>query len=99
MWRYVWAGLNEGSMVISIAAIPVLPKTERPDLILGAATAGLSAAFTWFWPLDVESDAEGVESTRCLGRPERHLELLRLRQHSAEDEAHRFAGLGTLATS
>ncbi len=88
-WRYVWTGLNEGSMVISIAAIPVLSEAERPDLIMGAATAGLSGAVSWFWPLDVESDAEGVESTWCLGPHERHIELLRLRQHSADDEASR----------
>jgi hypothetical protein len=88
-WRYIWTGLNGGAAIISVAAIPILPKSDRPDLVVGAATAALSGAFTWFWPLDVEEDAEQAELSRDWAPEARRVELLRLRRHSAEDEAER----------
>jgi hypothetical protein len=101
-WRYVWTTLNGGSMVLSLAAIPILPKSARPDLVLGAATSALSGAVTWFWPLDVEDDAQVAERTRCWSPNERGPELLRLRRHSAADEAERIRWpwhVGNLVTS
>lgn len=89
-WRYVWTGLNAGSALLSLAAIPILPKSDRPDLIIGAATSAVSGAFTWFWPLDVEADAEAAPRSRCWPRPARRADLLRLRLHSARDEAERI---------
>jgi len=88
-WRYVWSGLNVGSAVLSVAAIPLLPKSTRPDLIIGGATSALSGAFTWFWPLDVEAHAAAAEKTRCWPLARRTPELLRLRKLSARDEAER----------
>ena len=88
-WRYVWTGLNAGGTALSLAALPVLPKSDRPDLLIGAATSAVSAAVTWLWPLDVEADAEAALRTRCWPAPQRTAELLRLREHSARDEAER----------
>jgi hypothetical protein len=88
-WRYVWTGLDVGSAVLSAAALPLLPKSTRADLIIGGATSALSGAFTWFWPLDVEEHAEAAERTRCWPAALQTPELLRLRELSARDEAER----------
>jgi len=88
-WRYVWTGLNVGSAVLSAAALPLLPKSTRPDLIIGGATSALSGAFTWFWPLDVEAHAARAERIRCWPTALQTPELLRLREQSARDEAER----------
>jgi hypothetical protein len=101
-WRYTWTTLNGGSMVLSLAAIPILPRSTRPDLVLGAATSALSGAVTWFWPLDVEDDAQLAERAECWSPSERGPELVRLRRHSAEDEAERIRWpwhVGNLVTS
>ena len=42
-----------------------------------------------FWPLDVEEDAEQAKLTRYWAPESRRVALLRLRCHSAEDEAQR----------
>jgi hypothetical protein len=89
-WRYVWTGINAGSMALSLAGIPILPKSETPSLVVGAGTAVVSGLFTWFWPLDVEADAETTLHLGCLTPSERDSELLRLREHSARDEASRI---------
>jgi hypothetical protein len=89
-WRYVWTGINAGSMALSLAAIPILPKSETPSLVVGAGTSVVSGLFTWFWPLDVEEDAETALRLGCLAPAERDAELLRLRDHSARDEASRI---------
>jgi hypothetical protein len=89
-WRYAWTGINAGSTVLSLGGIPILPKSETPALAVGAATSVLSGLFTWFWPLDVEEDAESARHLGCLAAQDRDRELLRLRDHSARDEASRF---------
>lgn len=89
-WRYAWTGINAGSMVLSLAGIPILSKSERPALIVGAATSAVSGGFTWFWPLDVEKDAELAQRVGCQLSADRPLELARLRQHSGRDEAERL---------
>ena len=89
-WRYVWTGINAGSMALSLAGIPILPKSETPALAVSAATAAVSGAFTWFWPLDVEGDAEMSRHLGCRPVAEREHELQRLREHSARDEASRI---------
>jgi hypothetical protein len=50
----------------------------------------VSGAFTWFWPLDVERDAELAAHLGCLSPADRELELQRLREHSANDETARY---------
>ena len=89
-WRYVWTGINAGSMVLSLGGIPILPKSETPALAVGAATSAASGLFTWFWPLDVEEDSEIALHLACRPPAERDRELLRLRDHSARDEASRI---------
>jgi len=88
-WRYAWTGINAGSMVLSLGGIPILPKSETPALVVGAATSAVSGLFTWFWPLDVEDDAEAALRVGCLAPAERDSELVRLREHSARDEVSR----------
>lgn len=89
-WRYAWTGINAGSMALSLGGIPILPKSETPALAVGAATSAVSGLFTWFWPLDVEDDAETALHLGCRPPAERDSELLRLREHSARDEASRI---------
>lgn len=89
-WRYAWTGINAGSVALSLGGIPILPKSERPALVVGAATAAVSGLFTWFWPLDVEQDAEAAARLGCLAGVERATELTRLRDHSARDESARI---------
>ncbi len=88
-WRYAWVGINAGSAVLSLAAIPVLPKSERPTLLVGAATAVVSGTFTWFWPLDVEADAERASEIRLWPEAQRLPRLRQLREHAADDAAER----------
>ena len=88
-WRYVWTGINAGSMALSLGGIPILPKSETPALAVGAAASALSGLFTWFWPLDVEDDAEVARHLGCRSPAELDQELVRLRDHSARDEASR----------
>jgi hypothetical protein len=76
-------------MVLSLGGIPILPKSETPALAVGAATSAVSGLFTWFWPLDVEADAEAALRVGCFAPAKRDPELLRLREHSARDEASR----------
>jgi hypothetical protein len=89
-WRYAWTGINAGSMALSLGGIPILPKSDTPALAVGAATAALSGAFTWFWPLDVEEDAETALRLGCRPPAKLELELQRIREHSARDEASRI---------
>ena len=89
-WRYVWTGVNAGSTGIALGAMPILPKSNVPVLAVSAVTTAISGAVTWFWPLEVESDAE-IATQPMPSRPGLHAsELRRLREHSASDEAARI---------
>ncbi len=89
-WRYVWTGINAGSTVLALGAIPILPKSDTPELAVSAATTAVSGVITWFWPLDVEEDAEAAAHLGCRPLAERDHELQRLREHSARDEVNRI---------
>jgi hypothetical protein len=89
-WRYVWTGINGGLTVIPLAGIAVLPKSDRPSLIVGASTSFLAAGVTWFWPLNVESDAQKASAAACRAASNQDEQLNRLREHSRRDEQARI---------
>ena len=90
-WRFTWTGINGGLTVLALAAIPILPRSERPQLILSASVSALSTSFTWFWPLDVEADSEAAARLGDLPPPECEAKLRQLFENSAHDESSRRA--------
>jgi hypothetical protein len=86
----VWTGINGGLTVIPLVGIAVLPKSDRPALIVGASSSLLATGVTWFWPLDVESDAEEASAIGCAGINNQTEHLSRLREHSRRDEQVRI---------
>src|SRR4051812_23361598 len=63
--------LSNGALAAgSFAALLVLPRSQRPQLIIGGIAAALSTPLMWFLPLDVEDDAELAERLSSLPEPE-----------------------------
>jgi hypothetical protein len=90
-WRYVWSAINAGLTLLPVAGLMVLPKSEHGDLLVSAGVSAISTAFTWFWPLEVEDDAERAARLRPSTVGDCDTELSRLLLHSTKDEASRFA--------
>jgi hypothetical protein len=89
-WRLTWTAINGGLTLLSLGGLVVLPRRERADLLLSAGVSAISTAFTWFWPMDVEDDAQLALRSNELAEPERCQQLERLLAHSAADEHDRL---------
>jgi len=90
-WRYVWTSIGGGLTILPIAGFAVLPKSERGELLVSASASLVLTAFTWFWPLDVEDDAERAAHLEPSTDSACDAELNRLLLHSTQDEASRYA--------
>lgn len=82
-WRYTWTGINGAMMVGSFVAVPIFPKEERPDWIVGGIGSAINVGTTWFLPLEVESAEEELDALPPAERP-RHVRRLVL--ESSKDE-------------
>jgi hypothetical protein len=89
-WRLTWTAINGGLTLLSMGGLVVLPRRQHPDLLLSAGVSAISTLFTWFWPMDVEVDAELAARLNELPEPERCAQLERLLEHSAADERERL---------
>ncbi len=89
-WRVTWTSINAAVAVASVGGVFVLPRSQEPSLIIGAISSGISAAFTWFLPLEVEAAAEYAEQLDRLPEPERRARLQELYASSAQDESDRI---------
>lgn len=86
VWRYSWTGINAALAVGGFVAAPLVDREDRPDWIIGGAGSVLTAATTWFWPLEVEA---AEEELLALPPAERVKQLPRLLAKSAADERAR----------
>jgi hypothetical protein len=89
-WRLTWTAINGGLTLLSLGGLIVLPREQRADLLLSSGVSAVSTAFTWFWPMDVEEDAEAALRIHALPEPDRCMQLERLLAHSAADERDRL---------
>jgi hypothetical protein len=90
-WRVTWTAINGGLTVLAIGGLFVLPRSDRPDLILSTIFSALSTAATWLWAMDVESDAKVAAQLKRLPGPRRLERARELFEHSARDESSRLA--------
>jgi hypothetical protein len=88
-WRVTWTAINGALGAGSFAALLVLPRSQRPQLIIGGVAAAVGTAFTWLFPLDVEEDAEIAQRLSKLSEPERRRRVTELYAHAAKDELDR----------
>jgi hypothetical protein len=89
VWRTTWTAINGALGAASFAALLVLPRSQRPQLIIGGVYSVLGTTLTWFLPLDVESDAELAERLSRLPEPERRRRVTERYAHAAKDELDR----------
>jgi hypothetical protein len=89
-WRLAWTAINAGSTLLSFGGLAVLPRSDRPDLLLGAGVSTISTLLTWFWPMNVEADAKLAVTLEALPTRDRCTRLERLLEHSAADERERL---------
>jgi hypothetical protein len=89
-WRLTWTAINGVLTLLPVGGLFVLPRRQRADLIMTAGISAVSTGFTWFWPMDVEDDAELALQVDALPEPERCARLERLLEHSTEDERDRL---------
>jgi hypothetical protein len=89
VWRTTWTAINGALGAGSFAALLVLPRSQRPQLIIGGIFSTVGTALTWFLPLDVENDAELAEPLSRLPEPERRRRVTELYAHAAKDESDR----------
>jgi hypothetical protein len=54
-WRYAWTGINAGFAVGQFGLMPFVDRDRRIEFAVGGVYATVSAVFTWFVPLEVES--------------------------------------------
>jgi len=68
-WRYAWSGINGGLAVGSFALMPFVERDRRIELAVGGVYSTVSAVFTWFVPLEVEStlDRKSLAVPLCQG--------------------------------
>jgi hypothetical protein len=90
VWRVSWTAINGAVVVASLVGVAVMPRSERLSLWVGAASAGVSAAFSWFSPLLVERNAELAE--RAAGSPGGTAQVRKLFAQAADDEQSRVEG-------
>lgn len=88
VWRYSWTGINAALAVGGFVAAPLVDREDRPDWIIGGAGSALTAATTWFWPLEVEAGEEELLASPAAGRAKL---LPRLLAKGAADERARVA--------
>lgn len=101
-WRLTWTAINGGLTLLSLGGLVMLPRRDRADLLLSVGVSAISTAFTWFWPMDVERDAELALRASGRAEPDRCRELERLLAHSAADEHDRLTWpwhIGNLITA
>lgn len=88
-WRLTWTAINGAVAAASIGGLWVLPHSQQPSLIVGAISSGVSALLTWFWPLEVESDARDAAHSTVVPGHANYAHLSALYTHSAQDESDR----------
>ena len=55
VWRISWTAIYAGLAVGAVAAVPVFSKDDAPSLWIGAISSGVSAVYSWLFPLEVEA--------------------------------------------
>jgi hypothetical protein len=90
VWRATWTAVNGALGAGSFAALLVLPRSQRPQLIIGGIAAVAGSAFMWLFPLDVEADADLARRLSSLSEPERGRRVTELYAHAAKDESDRI---------
>lgn len=88
-WRVTWTAIYGAVAVASIGGAFILPREQRPSMIIGAISAGVSTAYSWFLPLAVEADAERAEQISGASDAARAARLRELYEHSAKDQSDR----------
>jgi hypothetical protein len=85
VWRISWTAIYAGLTVASVAAVPVFSESDAPALWVGAVSSGVSALFSWFFPLEVEASTT---------------ELIRLRDgHGSTSRRTRVSAMYTSASA
>lgn len=64
VWRVSWTAVYAGLAVGAVALVPFTPESDRPAYWIGAISSGVSALFSWFFPLEVEASTGTLVSLR-----------------------------------
>lgn len=92
VWRVAWTAIYGGLALGAIAAVPVFPDSDAPSLWIGAISSGVSAVFSWFFPIEVEASTGALLRMRDPhGSPLRRARVNAIYVSASADEQSRVS--------